>query len=908
MLKLRRGTISSIRRWYETKTSVFGHAYIDDDKKCFEFMSEQVQAKRSANPNVYRFVDAFRKHGHRFASINPLEDPKSLDKSIINPASYGLGEGHYDVNGIIEKSINSLKDIHQYLKNVYCGKIGIEVFSPESEYESIWFFKRYEQLMEEDMASNEKTKLAMELLKSELFDQFLALKFANLKRYGGEGAESMMGFFLQLIKSSTDYEIEDIIVGMPHRGRLNLLTGLLNFPYSGVISKIKGNRELSSELSGAGDVLSHLAITSVIQSENGKSTEVTLLPNPSHLEAVNPVACGKTRAKHLLKQLGHYSSNRERMGEKSICVLIHGDAAISGQGINQETLQLSNTPHFDNGGTIHLVVNNQIGFTTPPERSRTSSYCTCIAKQINAPVIHVNGDFPEEVVRATKLAVEYQRTFRKDVFIDILCYRKWGHNELDDPTFTNPDLYGKINKKISVPNMYLNKLIEENILTEESISSAKQKFNDLFVSEFNNSDSYEPSKAVFVKEWSNLQEAPNEQTIWDTGVSHDVLKYIGAKSVSFEDDFTIHPHLEKHHVKNRIKRLEKGEGIDWGTAEALSIGSLLYQGFNVRISGQDVGRATFSHRHGMLVDQDTNGIYIPLNELNLKGKLELANSILSEEAVMGFEYGMSIESPNLLILWEAQFGDFFNGAQIILDTFVSSGESKWGIPSGMTLLLPHGMDGAGPEHSSSRLERFLQMSDSKESEVDGDNVNWHIVYPTNSAQYFHLLRRQMVRNFRKPLVVAVPKICLRMSDAMSDLKSMQPGTKFNPVIDDLFSNVEQTKKVIFVSGKHYYALNNYRKSRNIQDTALIRIEQLCPFPSKLLQDVVDKYSKAESFIWSQEEHRNMGAWTFVSPRFQNIVGVNLSYVGRSELCQPAVGVSNKHKEESDYILKATFEQ
>ena len=526
-----------------------------------------------------------------------------------------------------------------------------------------------------------------------------------------------------------------------HRGRLNILTGLLGLPPVILFRKMKGLPEFPPEQGGAGDVLSHLTASLDIG-----GLHVTMLPNPSHLEAVNPVAVGKTRGRHMSREMGEYRTGGPgRMGEAGLCVQIHGDAALAGQGINQETLQLANVPHYSVGGSLHLVINNQVGFTTPGDRGRSSRHCTDIAKQIGAPVIHVNGDFPEEVVRATRLALQYRQKFRGDVFVNLICYRRWGHNELDDPTFTNPALYSVINARRNVPDLYSDKLIAEGVVTREELASGLAAHVEMLNENFRALSSFTPERSNLTAGWSAMSEAGGDITEWDTGVPLDVLKYVGAQSVSVPPAFNVHPHLQKTHIEARLKKVEAGTGLDWGTGEALALGSLLYQGHNVRISGQDVGRATFSHRHAMLVDQTSNEIYLPFNDLKSNsrtGKLEIANSILSEEAVLGFEYGMSVENPNNLIIWEAQFGDFFNGAQIILDTFLSSGESKWGLQSGLTLLLPHGMDGAGPEHSSARIERFLQLSDSREARADGDNVNWEVVQPTTAAQYFHLLRRQ----------------------------------------------------------------------------------------------------------------------------------------------------------------------
>jgi len=713
----------------------------------------------------------------------------------------------------------------------------------------------------------------------------------------------MVAFFIELFRKAGEDDIKDIICGMAHRGRLNLMTGLMQFPAVGMFRKMRGLPEFPADQQGAGDVLSHL-----VSSFNVGSTHVTMLPNPSHLEAVNPVAVGKVRGKHMSQKKGDYGSEG-RMGDDILCVQVHGDAALAGQGINQETLQLANVPHYSVGGSLHLVINNQVGFTTPGERGRSSRHCTDIAKQIGAPVIHVNGDYPEEVVKATRIAMQYRNKFRKDVFVNMICFRRWGHNELDDPTFTNPALYSVIHARRSVPDQYSDALIDEGVMSADDRAAAVGAHQNMLNDHFNQIDSYIPERSNLKGVWSEMREPGRNITEWDTGIETQLLKYIGARSVMYPPEFNVHSHLKKHHIEGRTKKMETGAGIDWGTAEALAFGSLLYQGFNVRISGQDVGRATFSHRHAMLVDQKTNETYIPLNDLtpDQTGKIELANSILSEEAVLGLEYGIAVESPNNLAIWEAQFGDFFNGAQIIMDTFVSSGESKWGLQCGLTMLLPHGMDGAGPEHSSCRIERFLQMTDSKETECDGDNVNWEVVNPTTAAQYFHLLRRQMVRNYRKPLVVVAPKTLLRLPGAASTLSDMAPGTSFQPVLSDpAITNPSKVERVVLVSGKHYYTLTKHIQDNAINNVAVIRLESLCPFPAGRLQEEMKKFSGAKKFVWSQEEHRNMGAWSYLQPRFRNLVGLELEFVGRGELCQPAVGVGKVHQAEAAAILAQTF--
>uniref|UniRef100_A0A8C8JZU0 2-oxoadipate dehydrogenase complex component E1 n=1 Tax=Oncorhynchus tshawytscha TaxID=74940 RepID=A0A8C8JZU0_ONCTS len=752
-----------------------------------------------------RLVEAYRAHGHKAAKINPLlpEDPTSFNAMQL----FFHGLRHFG------KAEASVEEVLAYLEGAYCGRISIETSQLTSLEEREWLADRFEEFKKETFTAEERKKLAKLMLESQEFDNFLANKFSTVKRYGGEGAESMMGVFYEMFRLLSHSGVTDIVMGMPHRGRLNLLTGLLQFPPE-----------------------------------------------------------------------------------------VHGDASFSGQGIVPETFTISLLPHFRVGGSIHLIVNNQVGYTTPSARGRSSLYCSDVAKMVGCAVVHVNGDDTEEVVRATRLAVEYQRRFRKDVILDLLCYRRWGHNELDEPGFTNPAMYKIIRSRKSIPDSYADQLISEGLMTGEECGAIRTAYYGMLNDKLANMTLYSPPPTNLQGRWGGLEEPQARVTHWDTGVPVPLLQYVGAKSVEIPEEIQLHSHLGKMHVAGRHVKVENGTNLDWSTAEAMAFGSLLCQGFNIRISGQDVGRGTFSQRHAMIVCQDTDDMYIPLNHIDpeQKGFMEVCNSALSEEAVLGFEYGMAIAQPKLLPIWEAQFGDFFNGAQIIFDTFLSGGEAKWLLQCGMVILLPHGYDGAGPEHSSCRIERFLQLCDSKEEGVDGDNVNMGVVNPTTPAQYFHLLRRQMIRNIRKPLIVAGPKTLLRFSGATSSLADMAPGTSFKPVIGD----TSVTPRVVLCSGKHYYALLKQREaSAATQTTALIRLEELCPFPLEALQQELTKYT---NFVWSQEEPQNMGPWSFVAPRFEKQLACKLRLVSRPTLPAPAVGIGTLHHQQNEAILTATF--
>ncbi|XP_030754451.1 probable 2-oxoglutarate dehydrogenase E1 component DHKTD1 homolog, mitochondrial isoform X2 [Sitophilus oryzae] len=862
-------------RFYQTD-NVFGYK----KKPLNEFnVSQKVLEKRCESSNLYRLVSAYRKYGHKYAKVNPVCLGKTnLNDLELDIRKYGFkntDEVIYTesiVNGIEESTI-PLSELVKFLDKVYCNYTSAEFEYLETEEEREWFASELETSLNWKIDANQKKEILKDLIKSEAFDNFLAKKFSGVKRYGGEGAESMMTVLSELFQSAAKDSLEHIVLAMPHRGRLNLLTGLLNYPPTQIFHKLKGNADFPEKYQCSGDVLSHLISSADLIYPDDSSVHVSLIYNPSHLEAVNPVSMGKTRAKQLALKDGDYGTHNV-WSDKVLNIQVHGDAAIIGQGVNQECLELSGVPHFEIGGSIHLVVNNQVGFTTPSDRGRSSRYCTDLAKIISAPVLHVNGDHPEEVYKATRIAYQYQRKFRKDIFIDLNCFRRWGHNEMDDPTFTNPALYSIIHSKRSVPQLYKAKLEEERVISEQECEEVYNEHFDWLNEELKAVDQWEPYDPYFKDHWKDITQAEEAVTTWDTGINVNHMSFIGQKSVNVPDNFKIHPTILRGHVTNRLSKIANGQEIDWSTAEALALGSLLLEGHNVRISGQDIGRGTFSQRHAMLVDQQSNNIFIPLNNMhpNQTTFLELANSILSEEAVLGYEYGMSIENPNNIIIWEAQFGDFFNGAQIIFDTFISSGEAKWITQSGLTVLLPHGYDGAGPEHSSARIERFLQMTDSKEDKVDGETVNMQVCHPSTPAQYFHLLRRQMIRPFRKPLILFTPKTLLRSADCVSNFTDMEKGTHFKPIIGDNKVVPAKVQRVLLTSGKHYYTLDQERGTIGVDDTAILRIESFCPFPTLELIKELSIYPNSKVFIWCQEEPQNMGAWAFIKRRFENLIG------------------------------------
>ncbi|XP_023283554.1 probable 2-oxoglutarate dehydrogenase E1 component DHKTD1, mitochondrial [Seriola lalandi dorsalis] len=896
---------------YHTEKGVYGYRPKQTDRD-HKLQSDRIAALNQDH-GLARLVEAYRAHGHKAAKINPLLPQEPVADSVPEISMLiGTMGGQLNTSGLrhFGKAEASVEEVQAYLEEAYCGHLSVETSQLSSLEEREWFADRFEELKRKSFSTEERRQLAKIMLESQEFDHFLATKFATVKRYGGEGAESMMGFFYELFHQSAHSGVTDIVIGMPHRGRLNLLTGLLKFPPELMFRKMRGLSEFPDTSPAIGDVLSHLTSSVELDFGAGHPLHVTMLPNPSHLEAINPVAQGKTRARQQLRKEGDYSpEDSAQPGDQVICLQVHGDGSFTGQGIVPETLTISNLPHYRVGGSIHLIVNNQVGYTTPSERGRSSLYCSDVGKMVNCAVIHVNGDDAEEVLRATRLAVEYQRRFRKDVILDLICYRQWGHNELDEPFFTNPAMYKIIRSRKSVPDSYSHQLISEGLMTDAERDEIKSKYYGMLNDKLANMTLYSPPPTNLQGRWGDLVEPQDRVTTWDTGVPIPLLQFVGARSVDIPEQIQLHSHLGKTHAQARLLKLEEGTKLDWSTAEALAFGSLLSQGFSIRISGQDVGRGTFSQRHAMVVCQDTNDMYIPLNHISPQqtGFLEVCNSPLSEEAVLGFEYGMSIAQPKLLPIWEAQFGDFFNGAQIIFDTFITGGEAKWLLQCGMVILLPHGYDGAGPEHSSCRMERFLQMCDSKEEGVDSDSVNMSVVNPTTPAQYFHLLRRQMIRNFRKPLIVVGPKTLLRFSGAVSSLTELAPGTSFKPVLGDTSVSAASVQRVVLCSGKHYYALLKQREaSAANQNTALIRVEELCPFPLEALQQELKKYPSAKEFIWSQEEPQNMGPWSFIAPRFEKQLACKLRLVSRPALPAPAVGIGTLHQQQQEAIITATF--
>jgi len=846
-------------------------------------------------------IRSHRVRGHLYAELDPLGLEQPLSHTELDPESYGFSESDYDREiyihdrlGLGEKA--PLRDIVERVRATYCGHIGVEYMHITSTDEKVWIQDRIEAIGNQtDFTDIGKVTILERLTEAEQFEQFLHVKHTGTKRFGLDGGESLVPALEQVLKRGSQLGVEEVVIGMPHRGRLNVLANVMNKPFSAIFSEFQGTAATPEDVQGSGDVKYHLG-TSADREFDGKQVHLSLAANPSHLEAVDPVVVGKVRAKQ--RQRG----DKER--RKVLGLLMHGDAAFGGQGIVAETFGLSDIKGYRTGGTIHVVVNNQIGFTTNPAATRTSRYPTEIAKMAQAPIFHVNGDDVEAVIHVSRIAAEFRHEFRKDVVIDMWCYRRFGHNEGDEPAFTQPKMYRAIADHPTVREIYANQLIAEGVVTEEQVAEIQDNVRTRLEADFEASKSYKPNKADWLEgKWQGLTTAPSmEERKGKTDVSMDLLKEVGAAISTVPEDFNLNSKLRRF-FDNRRKTLEAGEGIDWATGESLAFGTLLTEGHLVRLSGQDVARGTFSQRHVVVTDQETEEPFIPLEQIRPgeQAKFIARNSTLSEAAVLGFEYGLSLADPDVLVMWEAQFGDFANGAQFIFDQFISSAESKWLRMSGLVMLLPHGFEGQGPEHSSARLERYLQLC---------AEDNWQVCNITTPANYFHALRRQIRRDFRKPLVIMTPKSLLRHKQAVSTLEELGPGTSFNRVLPETGNLVARTKvrRVVLCSGKVYYDLLAAREEMNISNVALIRMEQLYPFPSVSLSKELKKYPNAD-VVWCQEEPKNMGAWTYLDRRLEELLGnVDIKaerpvYAGRPEASSPATGSFGKHTKEQQALVE-----
>jgi 2-oxoglutarate dehydrogenase E1 component len=858
-------------------------------------------AARQAQDSIQALllVRAYRTRGHMVANLDPLGLKEPDYHPELDPAHYGFFEPDYDrpilLNGTLGMEYATLREILQILKQTYCGTIGVEYMHVAHPDERAWLQQRIEGPRNQtDFTVNGKRAILQRLTAAECFEQFLHTKHQGTKRFGLDGGEALVPAMEQIMKRGGQLGLQEIVVGMAHRGRLNVLTNVMGKPFTAVFSEFQGVSSKPDDVQGSGDVKYHLG-TSSDRDFDGNTIHLSLTANPSHLEAVNPVVIGKVRAKQVQRN--------DKESEKVLPILLHGDAAFAGQGLVAETLMISELPGYRVGGTIHIVINNQIGFTTMPKYGRSGPYCTDVAKMLSAPIFHVNGDDPESVVHVARIATEFRQEFKKDVVIDMFCYRRYGHNEGDEPAFTQPLMYKKIRSLKSTRTQYAAQLVSEGTISADEAQQMVDEFNAYLEKAFEATKGYKPNKADFLEgAWSGLTIAHGEARKGETALDDKMFAKIGKVLTEVPGDFNINPKIARQ-LDAKKKMFAGEEGFDWATAEALAFGSLAAQGYGIRLSGQDVGRGTFSQRHAILYDQENESKYIPLQHVDSKqARVEVHDSPLSEAAVLGFEYGYSLADPKTLVMWEAQFGDFVNSAQVLIDQFISSGEAKWLRMSGLTMLLPHGYEGQGPEHSSARLERFLQMS---------AEDNWQVLNCTTPANYFHALRRQMRRDFRKPLIIVTPKSLLRHKLAVSPKEEFLTGSSFHRFLWDSdredMAAKKEIKRIILCTGKVYYDLLEERRARKIRNIAIVRVEQLYPFPSRALGEELKEFPNAD-IVWCQEEPRNMGSWFYVGEKIENVLidikhkAGRPQYAGRPEAASPATGLLKRHQEEQAKLV------
>jgi 2-oxoglutarate dehydrogenase E1 component len=863
---------------------------------------DDIRAAAYDTSRAFLLVRSYRIRGHLEADLDPLRLVRQAPHPDLDPATYGFGEGDWDRPILIFGTLGlgesaTLRQIMDRLRKTYCGKIGVEYMHISDPEQRAWIQERIEHIENRTEFTAEGRRAILErVVEAEGLERYLGVKFVGTKRFGLDGGESMIPGIEQILKRGGQLGIRDVVIGMPHRGRLNTLVHVLHKSYTALFSEFQGRSSLPEEMRGSGDVKYHLG-ASADREFDGTTIHVSLSPNPSHLEAVDPVVLGKARA----KQDQRNDSERSQV----MAILMHGDAAFAGQGLVAESLDLSDLSGYRIGGTVHFVVNNQIGFTTLPTAARSGPYCTEVAKIVQAPILHVNGDDPEAVVHVSRIATEYRQRFKRDIVIDMFCYRRHGHNESDEPMFTQPLMYKEIAGHKTVKEVYAARLEAEDVVTTAEVARLDAELREKLDKALEASAQYKPNKADWLEgRWAGLTTAPGEEERkGTTAVEIGQLQAVGRALTEVPKNFDLNRKIARQ-LQDKRKTIETGRDIDWATGEALAWGTLLAEGTPVRLSGQDSARGTFSQRHSVLIDQTTEAKYMPLNHVaEIQAHFEVIDSPLNEAAVLGFEYGYSSAEPNALVMWEAQFGDFANGAQLIIDQFISSGESKWLRMNGLVMLLPHGYEGQGPEHSSARLERYLQLS---------AEDNWQVVVPTTPANYFHALRRQMRRSFRKPLVVMTPKSLLRHKEAVSTLADFGPGTSFKRILPEIdqIADAAKVRRVILCSGKVYFDLMAERRKRKIDDIVILRVEQLYPFPLNSLGIELSKHAAAE-VVWCQEEPENMGAWSFVDRRIERtlsglgIKATRAIYVGRPEAASTATGSARTHvKEQTDLVDRA----
>ncbi|MDD9733353.1 2-oxoglutarate dehydrogenase E1 component [Mameliella sp. AT18] len=866
---------------------------------------DQVQRAVLDSIRALMIIRAYRIRGHLAADLDPLGLRDTSNHPELDPKSYGFTEGDMDrpifIDNVLGLQIASLREILSIIKRTYCGTFALQYMHISDPEQASWLKERIEGFGKEVKFTREGRKAILnKMVEAEGFEKFLHVKYMGTKRFGLDGGESLIPAMEQIIKRGGNLGVKEIVIGMPHRGRLSVLANVMNKPYKAIFNEFQGGSFKPEDVDGSGDVKYHLGASSD-RTFDGHPVHLSLTANPSHLEAVNPVVLGKVRA----KQDQYHDHDRIQV----MPILLHGDAAFAGQGVVAECFALSGLRGHRTGGTIHIVVNNQIGFTTAPHFSRSSPYPTDNALVVEAPIFHVNGDDPEAVVHAAKVATEFRQKFGKDVVIDIFCYRRFGHNEGDEPMFTNPIMYNKIKKQKTTLTLYTERLVKDGLIPEGEIEDMKAAFQALLNEEFEAGKVYRPNKADWLDgRWSHLdKQKEGKYQRGKTSISEKALADVGNALTHLPEGFPVHRTVGRL-LESRAKMFETGEGFDWATAEALAFGSLQLEGYPVRLAGQDSTRGTFSQRHSGIVNQETEERYYPLNNIREgQARFEVIDSALSEYAVLGFEYGYSLAEPNALTLWEAQFGDFANGAQIMFDQFISSGESKWLRMSGLVCLLPHGFEGQGPEHSSARLERFLQMC---------GQDNWIVANCSTPANYFHILRRQLHRTFRKPLILMTPKSLLRHKLCVSNADMFTTNSSFHRVLWDSAESGEsetklvaddKIKRVVMCSGKVYYDLLEERDARGIDDVYLLRVEQFYPFPAISLVKELERFKGAE-MLWCQEEPKNQGAWGFIEPNIEWVLGrigathPRPRYVGRATSASPATGLASQHKAQQEALV------
>ncbi|MBU1375272.1 MAG: 2-oxoglutarate dehydrogenase E1 component [Alphaproteobacteria bacterium] len=875
---------------------------------------DEVRAATLDSLRAIMMIRAYRMRGHLKANLDPLGLAATPgDASELDPSTYGFAEPDFErpifLDFVLGLETASIREILEILRRTYCGSVGVQYMHISDPKEKAWLQERIEGRDKEIVFSKEgKVAILKKLIETQGFEQFLHRRFPGTKRFGLDGGEAMVPALEQIIKRGGALGMKDIVIGMPHRGRLNVLAAVMGKPYHVIFHEFQGGSSLPSDVQGSGDVKYHLGASSDREFD-GNSVHLSLTANPSHLEIVNPVVVGKVRAKQAFTLRDQPNAGRGHV----LPLLLHGDAAFAGQGVVAECFALSGLRGYGVGGTMHFVVNNQIGFTTSPKNSRSSPYPTDVALMVETPIFHVNGDDPEAVVFAAKVGTEYRQLFGKDVVLDMFCYRRFGHNEGDDPTMTQPLMYAKIKNHPTVRDLYAQRLIAEGVASQADVDGWVGEFDKFLDEEFDGGKAYKANKADWLDgKWSGLK-LPSGDERFATGVSKQKLIDLGRKMTTIPERVTPHKTVERV-IAGRREAIDTGRGIDWSTGESLAFATLLDQGYPVRLSGQDSVRGTFSQRHSGIVDQTTEETYFPLRNLGPnQAHFEVLDSALSEEAVLGFEYGFSLTDPDTLTMWEAQFGDFVNGAQVVIDQFICSGERKWLRMSGLVMLLPHGYEGQGPEHSSARLERFLQLC---------AEDNMQVVNCTTPANYFHALRRQLLREFRKPLIVMTPKSLLRHKRAVSTIEDFAEGTGFHRVMIDgaeagcdvggvTLQADDKINRVIVCSGKVYFDLVEQRAKSGREDVYILRLEQFYPWPLKSLTNELKRFKNAE-LVWCQEEPKNMGGWQFVDPWLEltlermSIKAKRARYVGRPASASTAAGLMSRHLKELETFLTEAF--